>query len=60
MLDADLAAQPNDAYFKAVFSDPVYATAFFQRHLPAETAALVDWPSLVLLPGSFVKGSLQQ
>jgi predicted transposase/invertase (TIGR01784 family) len=60
VLDADLAAQPNDAYFKAVFSDPVYATAFFQRHLPAETAALVDWPSLVLLPGSFVKSSLQQ
>jgi hypothetical protein len=39
VLDADLAAQPNDAYFKAVFSVPEYAVAFFQSHLPAETAA---------------------
>jgi predicted transposase/invertase (TIGR01784 family) len=60
VLDADLAAHPNDAYFKAVFSVPEYAVAFFQGHLPAETAALVDWSSLALLPGSFVKNSLQQ
>ncbi|TDU66119.1 putative transposase/invertase (TIGR01784 family) [Prosthecobacter fusiformis] len=60
MLDADVAAHPNDAYFKAVFSVPENAAAFFQRHLPTETAALLDWPSLAPLPGSFVKGSLQQ
>jgi predicted transposase/invertase (TIGR01784 family) len=60
VLDADLAAHSNDSFFKAVFSDPEYAKAFFQSHLPANTAAIIDWSSLALLPGSFVKGTLQQ
>jgi predicted transposase/invertase (TIGR01784 family) len=60
VLDAELAAHSNDAFFKAVFSVPENAVAFFQSHLPAETAAIIDWSSLALLPGSFVKGTLQQ
>jgi predicted transposase/invertase (TIGR01784 family) len=60
VLDADLATHSNDSYFKAVFSVPEFAAAFFQSHLPAETAAIIDWSSLALLPGSFVKGTLQQ
>jgi predicted transposase/invertase (TIGR01784 family) len=51
---------PNDAFFKDVFSEPTHATAFFQGHLPAAIAAKVDWSSLMVLPGSFVKSSLQQ
>ncbi len=51
---------PNDAFFKDVFSQPEYAVAFFQDHLPAALAAKVDWPSLNVLPSSFVKSSLQQ
>ena len=56
----DLAAHPNDAFFKAVFSEPEQATAFFKSHLPAEIAARIDWPSLAVIPTSFVKSSLQQ
>jgi predicted transposase YdaD len=56
----DLSAQPNDAFFKAVFSSPERAAALFQGHLPGDLAALLDWPSLTLLPGSFVRQSLQQ
>ena len=56
----DLAAHPNDAFFKAVFSDPAHAAAFFQNHLPAELVTRINWQSLTLQPGSFVKTSLQQ
>ena len=51
---------PNDAFFKDVFSEEVHATAFFQSHLPATIVAKTDWSSLTVLPGSFVKSSLQQ
>ena len=54
------AAHTNDGFFKAVFSQPEHATAFFKSHLPPAIAAKIDWPSLVFLPGSFVKSSLQQ
>ncbi len=54
------AAHTNDGFFKAVFSQPEHATAFFKSHLPPEISAQVDWPSLAVLPGSFVKTSLQQ
>ena len=60
MDDIDLATQPNDGYFKAVFSDPERAALFFQSHLPRALVAQVEWSSLVLVPGSFVKQSLQQ
>jgi predicted transposase YdaD len=58
--DIDLSAQPNDGYFKAVFSDPERAAMFFRAHLPPALAAQIDWPSLAVVPGSFVKQSLQQ
>lgn len=54
------AAQTNDGFFKAVFSQPEHATAFFKSHLPPAIAAKADWDSLKVLPGSFVKSSLQQ
>jgi len=60
MDEIDLSAHPNDGYFKAVFSDPKHAAMFFQSHLPAEIVARADWSTLALLPGSFVKQSLQQ
>ena len=54
------AAHTNDGFFKAVFSQPEHATAFFKSHLPPALAAKMDWNSLGVLPGSFVKTSLQQ
>ena len=54
------AAHTNDGFFKAVFSQPKHAIAFFKSHLPPAITAKVDWASLVVLPGSFVKSSLQQ
>ena len=54
------AAHTHDGFFKAVFSQPEQATAFFKRHLPPEIVVRIDWPSLVVLPGSFLKSSLQQ
>jgi predicted transposase/invertase (TIGR01784 family) len=56
----DLAAHPNDAFFKAIFSEPERATAFFKSHLPSAIAARIDWPSLAVIPTSFVKSNLQQ
>jgi hypothetical protein len=60
--DASLppAAHTNDGFFKAVFSQPAHAAAFFKSHLPAPLTAQTDWATLSLLPGSFVKSSLQQ
>ena len=54
------AAHTHDGFFKAVFSQPEHAAAFFKSHLPPAIAAKVDWSSLSVLPGSFVKSSLQQ
>lgn len=54
------AAHTHDGFFKAVFSQPEHATAFFKSHLPPEITGRIDWPSLALLPGSFIKSSLQQ
>jgi predicted transposase/invertase (TIGR01784 family) len=56
----DLVAHPNDAFFKAIFSEPKHATAFFKSHLPAAITARIDWSSLVVVPTSFVKSTLQQ
>lgn len=60
MDEIDLSAHPNDGYFKAVFSNPRHAAMLFQSHLPSEIVARADWSTLALLPGSFVKQSLQQ
>ncbi len=54
------AAHTHDGFFKAVFSQPEHATAFFKSHLPPAVTAKIDWRSLAVLPGSFVKTSLQQ
>ena len=54
------ASHTHDGFFKAVFSQPEHAIAFFKSHLPPAITAKVDWSSLVVLPGSFVKTSLQQ
>ncbi|MCU0777936.1 MAG: Rpn family recombination-promoting nuclease/putative transposase [Akkermansiaceae bacterium] len=54
------AAHTHDGFFKAVFSQPEHASAFFKSHLPVGISAKIDWPSLAVLPGSFVKSSLQQ
>jgi predicted transposase/invertase (TIGR01784 family) len=51
---------PNDAFFKEMFSHPPRAIAFFQSHLPPAIVARVDWPSLKVLPSSFIKSGLQQ
>ena len=53
-------SQPNDAYFKQVFSHLPRATLFFQSHLDPALVAQIDWSSLQLEPTSFVKQSLQQ
>jgi predicted transposase/invertase (TIGR01784 family) len=58
--DLNPAAHTNDGFFKAVFSQPEYAVAFFRSHLPPAIAAETDWGSLAVVPGSFVKSSLQQ
>ncbi len=54
------AAHTNDGFFKAIFSQPEHATAFFKSHLPPALTALIDWTTHTVLPGSFVKSSLQQ
>ena len=58
--DYDLASQPHDAFVKDFFSDVEQATKFFKGHLPEPVVALAQWESLTLVPGSFVKHSLQQ
>ncbi len=50
----------HDAFFKAVFSEPAHAAAFFKKHLPAGIAARIDFKSLRLEPGSFVQADLGQ
>ena len=54
------AVHTNDGFFKAIFSQPEHATAFFKSHLPAGISARIEWSSLSVLPGSFIKSSLQQ
>jgi len=58
--DEDLARQPHDAYFKGAFSDPRTAALFFQSHLPPSLSARIGWSTLQVVPGSFVRESLQQ
>ena len=58
--DIERVGYPNDAFFKDVFSQPQHATAFFKSRLPPAIVAQVDWPSLKVLPSSFVKSGLQQ
>ena len=54
------AVHTNDGFFKAVFSQPEHATVFFKSHLPPVIVANIDWLTLKVLPGSFIKSNLQQ
>src|SRR5690606_17887610 len=58
--EPDYASQPHDAFFKDIFSEPEHATGFFKKHLPAVIAEKIDWLTLTVMPGSFVKTELQQ
>lgn len=58
--EAELAAQPHDAYFKMVFSHLPCARALLTRLLPAQASRAADWDSLRLVPGSFVAQDLKQ
>ena len=58
--DLTVAAHTNDGFFKAIFSQPEHAKAFFKSHLPSAISASIDWSTLTVVPGSFVKSSLQQ
>ena len=53
-IDFELSAQPHDAFFKSVFSDPVHTAALLHSHLPPEIVAQVDWnfekPAALCLP----------
>ncbi len=57
---SQLAAHPHNAYFRYLYSDVGRARALFQEHLSAPLAQRMDWNSLQLLPGSYVKQSLQE
>jgi predicted transposase/invertase (TIGR01784 family) len=54
------AVHTNDGFFKSVFSQPEHAIAFFKSHLPPAIVEAIDWNTLQVLPGSFIKSSLQQ
>ncbi|MGK0187607.1 MAG: putative transposase YdaD [Verrucomicrobiales bacterium] len=56
----DLARHPHDAFFKEIFTNTEDATAFFQSHLPPDVVESCEWSTLKVLPGSFVKSTLQQ
>ncbi|HYP75234.1 MAG TPA: Rpn family recombination-promoting nuclease/putative transposase [Polyangiaceae bacterium] len=51
---------PHNALFKRVFGDPANAASELQQVLPADVAALIDWPSLELCAGSFVDPQLAE
>ncbi len=58
--ELDLSSHPHDGFFKAVFSDPGKAGAFFRHHLPPDIVSRIEWSTLAVLPSSFVKRDLQQ
>lgn len=58
--DFELAAHPHDAFIKKAFSDLDCAGRFFRSHLPPAIAAQADWSTLKVVPGSFVRHTLQQ
>ena len=55
-----LASHSHDAFIKDVLSNPVMAMAIFKEHFPPSVTSLMDWSSIRLEPGSFVKQSLHQ
>lgn len=59
-IESLLASQPHDGFFQLVFSRTERAVQLFQRHLPARTAAIIDWTTLRPEPASFIKTSLHR
>jgi hypothetical protein len=59
-LQLDLASHPHDAMFKQFFSQPRNAQEIFKSRLPEAVSSALDWPTLTLQPGSFVKSDLHQ
>ncbi len=57
---SELTQHPNDGFFKDVFSDPALAATFFKSHLSDAITGRIDWSTLTVLPGSFVKANLRQ
>lgn len=50
----------HDAFFKRIFSNPVYAAGELASVLHPELVAALDLSKLVLVPGSFVDEAMQQ
>ena len=46
--------QPHDKLFKSAFEDKQTAIAFFQQHLPSSLVRFISWPSLKVVPGSYI------
>lgn len=59
MDDDEKLHHPHDKLFKLGFSDPATAAAFLREQIPTRVSEAVDWPSLKLLPGSFIDPRFQ-
>ena len=55
-----MTARPHDALFKETFSDLANARGELRSVLPPAVAAMVDWDTLRLEPGSFVDEALRE
>lgn len=55
-----MTSRPHDALFKETFTDLDNARGELASILPPEVAAIVDWPTLRIEPGSFVDEALRE
>jgi len=55
-----MTAKPHDALFRATFSQLEHPRATLAALLPVTVARHMDWPSLQLVPGSFISDELQE
>jgi hypothetical protein len=53
-----MSASSHDALFKAVFGQPEHARGALRSIVPAAVAEALDWPRLVVCPGSFIDPEL--
>ncbi len=51
--------QPHDKLFKSSFEDTQTAVAFFRQHLPPPLVRLISWPSLQIVPASYIDDRLR-
>ena len=51
--------QPHDKLTKSSFEDKETAVAFFRQYLPPTIVHLISWPSLTLVPGSYIDDRLR-